>query len=163
MRSKDSFYAVTRMLATLNLCPELRFFISPGIYEELKRLYDVEKNRNALEIAKRGVEPPWGFFTLLALIAEENPDRYPTLARGKITTTTTLVNDLLLLKRKNPKAAKELLKLLEEHQLTEELILKSKINHKENLLENFSRLEESWELAKKILNCAIELYESEKR
>lgn len=157
----DTFYAITRMLAVLSLCPKLKFFISPGIYERLMELYDQKKNEKALEIARRGVEPPRGFFTLLASIAEEKSNRYPNLARGNTTKTTALINELLLLKRKNLKAARELLKLLEEHKPTEELVLESRIGHKEKLLENYEELKKSWELAKRILKCAVKFYELE--
>ncbi len=158
----DSFYAIARMLAVLSLCPKARFFVSRGISEKLKELYDVKKNEKALEIAKRGIEAPWGFFALIAHLAEENPEKYPHLARGDITKTTAVINDLLQLKRKNLEAARELLSILDENSPTEELILKSPLRSKEQLLEKYDRFVESWEVARRLMRCAVKLYESEK-
>ena len=159
MGAKDSFYAALRAIAISGVCPDVKFFTTPAIDDVLRELYD-EGKKAALRPATRTTKIPWRFLSVLSALAREKSDKYPLLWRGDLNRTRSLLQEVLTLKRKTPAVAKELLKLLEEEEPSEETILPLPVARKEQVLENLDEIREAWENARKLLRCAVKLYEA---
>ena len=167
-KNKNAIYAVSRMVQLLHACKsdDLGFFLTESIEKFIRTLYLQSRNPELLDILRRRVDPPRGFYRFIAYIAEKSPQQYPHVAKGELRRSTAVVHDVISLKQKNLAAAKEIYSILQKVKPTIEMIaMTDKLTYqaKEHILREFNHFCEAWEKAKALLKCAVKVYERESK
>ena len=143
--------AAKNILGLVRSCPEVKFFITAGIMEELRKL---APESFLFEIGSRTQLIPRGFVGLLRKIVLED-DRFSSLRGKSYRSTLTLIHETLLLRRTTH--VEDLLKLLKSIKIDEELMQKYGMKGRAAALyaKNLHEYEEARKEAVKLLECFL--------